>query len=93
MATVNELPTILWNLVKDFFQRDKIMEVTKINYDDTLDLLEWNGEENVGYEQVHVLRDPFTKGVVLNVNVGDRVVVTFIDGDKNNPVVLGIIQE
>lgn len=93
MASTGELPSLLWAIIKNFFERDTIMYITGVNYDDTLDLRLWHGEDYVDYENVHVLRDPFSKENVLNVKIDDRVVVSFIDGDKNNPIVIGVIQE
>jgi len=100
----SEIPTLLWMIIRNFFQRDVIMDVTSVNHDDTLNLREWKGEDHIDYEKVAVIRNPFTKIVydkqgnklkktgILEVNIGERVIVSFIDGSKDSPIVIGIIQ-
>jgi len=99
----SEIPTLLWMIVRNFFQMDTIMDVIRINHDDTLNLREWKGKDYVDYEKVTVARNPFGKITydrrgnklrkkgLLDVNVGERAIVTFIDGSKDSPVVVGII--
>ena len=88
---VNEIPSLIWVLVKDYFQRDAIMEVMAVNYNDTLNVREWHGEDYNDYWEVPTVRNVFSRQAELNVSVGDRVLVSFVDGDKNLPIITGVI--
>jgi hypothetical protein len=93
MVDTSEVPGLIRSIVRGSFEFPQIMYVTKINYDDTLDLIQYHGKDSVSYEDVLVMRDIFSTGAVLNVNIDDRVLVIFVDGDKNLPIVTGVIQE
>lgn len=73
-------------------ESNTVMQVVKLNADGTVNLILSHGDKKLPYEDSIVLRSPFErKGSPHNIKVGDLVFVTYFEGNKEEVLVIGVV--